>query len=226
MTTQRVRIAVAVCIVLAGLGLALIGSRSGQQLIDPPPPGPHETAAPPPPPATSTGQNGDPHGPPGNLHPLAGLYIIIGAGIMLLALGGVPLFLPHGTRRFGFRRRHWRQHRRPDPVRRGGPVLLAEAVESALATLDTGTVDDAIVGCWVALERAAAQAGTPRLAAETSTELTERVLTEHQVSPDTLRDLAALYREARYSRHPLGEPDRERARALFEQVRAQLRVMA
>jgi hypothetical protein len=52
------------------------------------------------------------------------------------------------------------------------------------------------------------------------------VLTEHSVSPDTLRELAALYREARFSAHPLGEQHRTAARRLFEQVRDELRVPA
>jgi hypothetical protein len=99
-------------------------------------------------------------------------------------------------------------------------------VELALARLADGPVTDAIVACWVGLEQAAAQAGTQRRPAETSAELTERVLADHQVTPDTLRRLAELYREARFSGHPLGATVREDARILFEQVRTELRAAA
>jgi hypothetical protein len=225
MSTQRVRMVVAALVVLAGLGLALIASRSGKQFIDPPPATTGITLAPPPAGATNTGQNYDPNRPPpSDIHPLAGIYILIAAAFLLISLAGIPLVFPQRTHRWRLRRRQRAWTPAPEPVRRGAPVLLAEAVEHALATLDTGEVGDAIVGCWVALERAAAAAGTPRLAAETSAELTERVLAEHQVSADTLRQLAALYREARFSGHRLGEPERATARALFEQVRADLRV--
>lgn len=226
MIGQRARMAVAALVVLAGLGLALVASRSGTQFIDPPPT-PGVTIAPPPPVLTKTGANYDPsRSLPSDIHPLAGIYIVIGVALLLIALGGIPLILPKRIGRGWLRRRYRVRYAPPEPVRRGAPQLLAEAVERALATLDTGEVGDAIVGCWVALERAAAAAGTQRLAAETSTELTERVLAEHQVSPETLRQLAVLYREARYSGHALGEPERATARALFEQVRAELRVPA
>jgi len=99
---------------------------------------------------------------------------------------------------------------------------LAEAVESGLATVDTGTATDAVIACWVALEEAAASAGVARHASETPAEFTVRVLGVGGISEPELLRLAQLYREARYSTHGSTEEARAQARAALIRLRDDL----
>ncbi|HEU5144959.1 MAG TPA: DUF4129 domain-containing protein [Dermatophilaceae bacterium] len=91
------------------------------------------------------------------------------------------------------------------------PEELLRSAESRMALLESGEPRNAIVAAWLDLEAAAAASGLPRHPAETSTEYTTRVITTWQVDRERLDGLAALYREARFSLHPLGEEQRRRA---------------
>ncbi len=88
--------------------------------------------------------------------------------------------------------------------------------------LASGGVRNGIVACWVLLEEAAGEAGVARLSAETATEFVVRFLHSLDVDPRPVADLAALYLEARFSTHPLGEDTRERATAALAGVLADL----
>ena len=100
---------------------------------------------------------------------------------------------------------------------------LTVDVDSARAALSGGTPRNAIVACWMQLERDAAAAGLPRAAAETSAEYVERVVAASSVDPAPIRELAALYREARFSRHELSDDHRTRALAALNRVEAVLK---
>lgn len=91
-------------------------------------------------------------------------------------------------------------------------------VESARDALAAGSPRNAIVACWMQLERDAARAGLPRLVAETSAEYVERVVAASSVDPAPIEELAALYREARFSRHDLQHHHRARASAALDRV--------
>ncbi|TDD45255.1 DUF4129 domain-containing protein [Kribbella antibiotica] len=99
---------------------------------------------------------------------------------------------------------------------------LADAVATGLAQVETGTPDDAVIACWVALERAAAAIDLVRRPAETSAEFTARVFSSSKTSHADLDALAALYREARYSTHSSSETDRSAARAVLERLQKDL----
>ncbi|WP_112246557.1 DUF4129 domain-containing protein [Kribbella monticola] len=99
---------------------------------------------------------------------------------------------------------------------------LAEAVDSGLAAVDSGTATDAVIACWVALEDAAASAGVGRAASETPAEFTVRVLGVGGISEPELLRLAQLYREARYSTHGSSEEARSQARAALIRLRDEL----
>ena len=101
------------------------------------------------------------------------------------------------------------------------PAILAGA-DSGLDALGQGSPRNAVVAAWVALEQSAAGAGLPRHVAETSTEYVGRVLAVWDVDARSLDDLAALFREARFSTHPLTEPHRERAIAALTTIRSDL----
>ena len=59
--------------------------------------------------------------------------------------------------------------------------------------------------------------------ADTSTELTERVLASRHVDPAAIARLAALYREARFSDHAMGEDARRAAIEALDAVHDGLR---
>lgn len=91
------------------------------------------------------------------------------------------------------------------------PEELLGSAQARMAILESGEPRNAIVAAWLDLETAAASSGLPRHPSETSTEYTRRVIGTWHIDPDRLADLAQLYREARFSLHPLGEPERRRA---------------
>lgn len=101
---------------------------------------------------------------------------------------------------------------------------LAAAVDAGLAAVESGTADDGVIACWVALEDAAAAAGAPRAPSETPAEFTVRVLgvADGGVSRAELTRLAELYREARFSTHGSGEEARTEARTALVRVRSDL----
>lgn len=114
----------------------------------------------------------------------------------------------------------------PEPVKES-PVettrRLDAAAEAGLADLDEGSDPRrAVIAAWLRLEQAAAAAGSARRPAETPGELAERLLATHAVSPVTLAGLAGLYREARYSEHPVDQRTRSDARRALERLRREL----
>ncbi len=123
-------------------------------------------------------------------------------------------------RRSGVRERSVRQ---VAPLPEVAERELAVDVEAARVALAGGSPRNAIVACWMQLERDAAAAGLPSDAAETSAEYVERVVAASSVDPAPIRELAALYREARFSRHELRDDHRTRALAALNRVEAVLR---
>lgn len=125
----------------------------------------------------------------------------------------------------------WSPWRRTVAPKHAGPVpepdettpeQLRAAVDESLESLERGPVTDAIIGCWVRVETAAAAAGLALRPSETSSEFVDRVLTSYGAREDALRRLSALYREARFSSHELGESSREEARACLADIRTDL----
>ncbi|MEO1060281.1 MAG: DUF4129 domain-containing protein [Actinomycetota bacterium] len=126
-----------------------------------------------------------------------------------ICLGAVLALVDLGWRhrpRLRWRRRH-RGVIEGDPLPDLGAAVVDDAVAQR-AALAAGSPRNGIVRCWLRLEEEVAAAGLPRDPAETSAEFTERVLTSSSVDPGAISDLAALYREARFSEHALGEPAR------------------
>ncbi len=129
--------------------------------------------------------------------------------MMVIAFGvGVALVMA------GWRNRprvRWRQRSTGDGDFEVLPDIAAAVVEQAAAqraALLGGAPRNAIVRCWLRLEGDVAAAGLTRDPADTSIEFTERVLGRYAVDPEAITDLAALYREARFSDHPLEESHR------------------
>ncbi len=120
--------------------------------------------------------------------------------------------------RYAWRHRptlRWSRRRRPRPVEfdvldEVATAITADAEAQQLA-LRRGTPRNAIVECWLRLEAAVVAAGVPRRPADTSTDLMLRVLAERPIDPTAIANLAALYREARFSDHPMSEDSRREA---------------
>lgn len=122
-------------------------------------------------------------------------------------------------------RLRWRRHLPaddfevlPDLVR----ALNADAADQR-AALRRGAPRNAIVECWLRLEAVVGRAGLNRDPADTSTEFTSRVLAAYSVDRAALLELSALYREARFSTHQMGEPEREAAIAALDALHDGLR---
>ncbi len=150
------------------------------------------------------------------------VLVIVGLVVVGAIVVAVYLF-----RRYG--------HRLTPLARRPEITTTTEAVQSAddlRAAVDAGIdelADDAadprqaVIGCWLRLESAAAAAGTRREPDDTPADLVHRVLTAHQVSPVQLEGLAALYRRARYAPGPVDQAMRAEARETLTALRAELR---
>ena len=97
-------------------------------------------------------------------------------------------------------------------------LALVNDAPAQFASLEEGSPRNAIVACWLRLEEVAGEAGVPSQPAETSTEFTTRVLGALAFDPAMIKGFAALYREARFSRHELGEPARRAAVAVLHSL--------
>jgi len=111
-----------------------------------------------------------------------------------------------------------------DPVRTPRRVAEEMVRDAAAqrALLEQGSPRNAIVACWHRFEEQAAEAGVVRRSWETSAEFTLRVLDLVDAEASAVTTLAALFREARFSDHPLGEQQRAEAIAALDRVHAGL----
>ena len=123
-------------------------------------------------------------------------------------------------------RRDWEQSQAPGEDDRSDDLdlLLQATSEMARGTaLAEGEPRNVVVRSWVALEDAASASGLARDPAETAAEFTRRFLGTWQVDEATTHELGELYREARFSRHPVPTSTSERAVFLVGRIHEQLR---
>jgi hypothetical protein len=80
----------------------------------------------------------------------------------------------------------------------------------------------AIIGCYAAMERSLADAGSPPRMADTPTEVLSRATASGLVRSAPASTLTGLFRQARYSSHPMTEAGRTAAIDALAQVRADL----
>ena len=123
-----------------------------------------------------------------------------------------------------FRWPRWRRRTHADfEVLDDVAATIAADADAQRAALGRGAPRNAIVECWLRLEAAVTAAGVERTPADTSAELTERVLATQHVDDVAIATLAALYREARFSEHPMGEESRRAAIEALDAVHDGLR---
>ncbi|WP_319462094.1 DUF4129 domain-containing protein [Micromonospora sp. RTP1Z1] len=112
---------------------------------------------------------------------------------------------------------------------------VVAALDASLVELDDRDTDPrtAVIACWVRLEEAAEEAGVPRLAGDTPTDLVSRLLRGDPAagvpaiaSADVLDGFAHVYREARYATHTVDERMRDQARAALRRLRGELTTLS
>ena len=217
---------------LAGLALVTVVTASGPVDVVSQPGSVTGTATPSPPPSappSSPTATTPTTGPFADLSQLPTLPVVVVA-IIQLAVAGLCLWVIWMVLRYAWRNAP-RMSSRTVPRRaiQALPALpdeLVETAEARLALLQVGAPRNAIVACWVDLEDSASAAGLPRHPAETSAEYTIRVLHTWDIAPAALGGLAELYREARYSRHPITEEHRALAIARLTTVHEDLQRVA
>ena len=140
-------------------------------------------------------------------------------------LGGIALALLLAVVVLAIRVNRRRRRAAPPESARKAPdrALLTDRRAARQARMvREGSPREAIIATWLDLERLVATAGVPRRPSETSSELVVRVLDDREVPAAALTDLAALFREARFSTHELTEALRERAAGDLDAVHAAL----
>lgn len=98
----------------------------------------------------------------------------------------------------------------PDPED-GTDEVLADALGSALDDLAHGSARNSIVAAWLRLEHASESEWFVRNPADTPSEFVERVLSSYTLDGEAIGRLAGLYREARFSSHPITDRQRDEA---------------
>ena len=212
---------------LAGFALAALAARAGPDRrglpIGAQPSGALAIRTTPPP-----RHEGPTRPPPPDQHHFQLPWSVIGwllVGVLLLAVIAITVALwPHLTAR----RRPRRAPGRARPIE-PAPDDLVRQVASTLRTMSQvpdGQVRDGVILCWRRLEQAAEAAGLRRSPAETSSDLADRLLASMPLSEAPLHRLAELYREARFSTHPIPAEAVAQARADLVQLRSELETAA
>jgi hypothetical protein len=153
---------------------------------------------------------------------LVTLMTVLCIGAVAILIGWLAWFFLRDwltTRKVGPATEAERAHGLESPL-----AAVRSALDEGLVDLDDADADPrrAVIACWLRLEQAAAAAGTPRRAGDTSTDLVLRLLGEHRVSAGALDGFAAVYRAARFGQHTVDESMRDLARAALRQLRAEL----
>jgi hypothetical protein len=109
---------------------------------------------------------------------------------------------------------------------RRGPMAeaIAEATDEALDDLTRpgGDPRAAIIRCYARFERSLALAEAPRAPWQTAMEFMQAVLNRLPVDRTDVQRLTRLFELARFSRHPLGEAEREEAWRSLVSIRTSL----
>ncbi|HEX7135686.1 MAG TPA: DUF4129 domain-containing protein [Iamia sp.] len=102
-------------------------------------------------------------------------------------------------------------------------AVMAASLEASARRLDPGgDPRDAIIAAYAMLLDGLAACAQGRDPSETPLEHLERVLAALDVRPEPLRELTALFGEARFSDHAMTDEQRDRARAALEAAAADL----
>ncbi len=145
------------------------------------------------------------------------------ATLLVAALGLAVVLWPRLLGWLRSRRRARRTVRPPaEPSRDDVRRQVSNTLRSTMSQLANGQIRDGVILCWHRLEQTAEAAGLRRRPSDTSSDLAERLLSSLPLSEAPLNRLAALYREARFSSHPIPAEAVAQARADLAQLRSEL----
>jgi hypothetical protein len=124
----------------------------------------------------------------------------------------------------------WWSARVRRPAQAGLPADIAEdsvelrdaVTEGRAAFAELDDAREAIIACYLAMERSLADRGTARNAADTPDELLNRAVTSGTVRGPAASRLTGLFYEARFSSHPLGPEQRDAGRRALDDLAAEL----
>ncbi|MFH9569204.1 DUF4129 domain-containing protein [Streptomyces sp. NPDC017454] len=102
-------------------------------------------------------------------------------------------------------------------------VLLSAVRSGRRALDDTGDVRAAVIACYAGMEDALVASGVPRHASDSPTDLLTRAVGAGLAPGPAAPRLTALFREARYSSHPMDASHREAAAGALEEIASLLR---
>lgn len=173
----------------------------------------------------SGGGGGHQSAPPNGSSPALDWLPTVSQLVLILVLAGIALTVIVSLRVAFARRRSLPPAReiassgaREPATEDESPESLESMLGEQLAGLDTGTPRNAIVAAWVQLEEYAAGHGLPRDPTDTPAEFVTRALAVYDLDAAVIERFADLYREARFSTHPMEERHRDEARACLEHL--------
>ncbi|WP_329371464.1 DUF4129 domain-containing protein [Streptomyces sp. NBC_00669] len=141
-----------------------------------------------------------PHNPP----PWLIVTLLVVAGVALVA----AFVVAYRRLRAEYVRGPRRARRDPHEDAR----LLADAVESGRRALrDNGDARTAVIACYVAMETSLAGSGVSRHVSDSPNDLLVRAAASGLRTEGSASVLTELFREARYSSHPMGDAHRAQA---------------
>ena len=207
---------------VAGFALVALAARAGPGRSTPRAKGnsgvPRQVTASARPPGAGSGNP-----PRGHFHlPWQVIALVMLATVLLMVIGLLMVFWPQFLNRLRIGRRRSAIRRpikfAPDDL----ATQVARTLASTMSQLAGGQIRDGVILCWHRLEQTAEAAGLRRSPADTSSELADRLLATLPLSEAPLNRLAALYREARFSSHPIPAAAVVQARADLAQLRSEL----
>lgn len=221
--TQRVRTAVfaALAAAAAGVPVTLLvtghnGGGTGQGMGVP-------TEAPPTgrpaPPAPSEQATASARSHPAALHiDLTAVLIALAAAALVAGLAAAGYLL--------LRRRRAAVPAAPAPEPPEQEAVLADAVGAGRRALRGDDARAAVIACYAAMERSLVASGVPRDRADSPADLLARAADRgalaDSAAEDAARRLAGLFREARFSTHPMGPGELTEAEAALDRLAAAL----
>ncbi|MFI5527961.1 DUF4129 domain-containing protein [Kitasatospora sp. NPDC051853] len=199
-------------VVVLPLFLLLLAAKSCDHAV---PPEPAPTPSP------SLSRAADPGRPSTDTSWVEVLVLLIALALLLALL---VIVVVQVVRWFQDRRRRGRRARLGAGAKAGaiGEEALAEAVASGRRALTGSDARTAVIACYLAMETSLAESGVARHHSDSPADLLHRAALAGVVTGPHPQALAALFREARYSSHPMGEEQLAGARAALDAIAAQL----
>lgn len=144
------------------------------------------------------------------------LLVVAGTAVLVLTLLVAGYRLWRGLRRTA-------EPPRTGAYRPAEQDVLAAAVDSGRRALLDGTdARAAVIACYAAMESSLARSGIVRRASDSPHDLLVRATAGGLLTGPHASALTALFREARYSTHPMDGTHRDRAAAALDAIAAQL----